>query len=200
MQVLNKWAHVTLNQYYDLLDVIDLPLSDEDKAIAMLSALSGMPIETLTDEIDVKTLAKSINDLKFIGEHKTEGKAKAYFKCGKKKFYFDMVLRDSNASSFISLSEQLKDPIKSKKNIHNVIAIFCHELNWWGFKKKRTVNTQKEIAEHLKNNMNMNDAFLYRDFFLHSFKVLSKATLNYLDKQNKKILKDLKKEISNLHS
>jgi hypothetical protein len=200
MKAPTKWAHVTLAQYYDLLDVIDLPLPDEEKAIAMLSALSGVSIEALTDEIDVKVLAKSIDDIKFIGEDVAIGKAKAFFKLKGKKFQFDMVLRDSNASSFISLSEQVKDPIKAKKNIHNIIAIFCHELNWFGFKKKRTVNSQKEIAEFLKENMTMNDAFLYRDFFLRSYKALSKATLSYLDKQNKKILKTLKKEMNSLHS
>jgi hypothetical protein len=200
MKQVNSWSDVTLKQYYDLLDVIDLPLSDEDKAIAMLSAVSGVDIDVLINEIDVKSLANAIADLKFIGSDVATGSAKAYFKLNGKKFQFDMVLRDSNASSFISLSEQVKDPIKAKKNIHNIIAIFCHELNWFGLKKKRTVNSQKEIAEYLLNNMNMNDAFLYRDFFLRSYKALSKATLSYLDKQNKKILKTLKKEMGNLHS
>lgn len=199
MNVPNNWKQVSINQYYNLLDVMELPLSDEDKAIAMLSALTDKPVEYLTDSIGITELMQSINSLKFIGDTEILAPAKARFKCNGKRFSFDLVLKDSNASSFISLSESIKDPVKSKKNIHNVVAIFCHELNWLGFRKKRTVTSQKEIAEFLKNNMNMFDAFTYRDFFLRSYKVLSKATLNYLDKQNKKILKELKK-MRNQHS
>lgn len=193
MKVPQSWKEVSIEQYYNLLDTMELPLSDEDKALAMLSALTDKPIEYLTDSIGITELMQSINCLKFIGDTEVRAKAKPQFKCGGKKFSFDLVLKDSNASSFISLSEQIKDPIKSKKNVHNVISIFCHELNWFGIKKKRTVTSQKEIAEFLKKNMNMHDAFTYRDFFLRSYKVLSKATLNYLDKQNQKILKELKK-------
>jgi hypothetical protein len=193
MKNVNSWEHVTLKQYYELLDVIDLPLPDEEKAIAMLSALSGISIETLTDEVDVKTLSKSIKDLEFISNTTPVGKAKAYFKLNGRSFQFDMILKDSNASSFISLIENTKDANISKKNIHNIIAIFCHELNWFGIRKKRTVTSQKEIAEFLKENMSMNEAFLYRDFFLSSYKGLLKATLNYSDMMNKKALKELKK-------
>lgn len=193
MKQTKSWEDVTLKQYYDLLDVIDLHLSDEDKAIAMLSAVSGVDMDVLINKVDVKVLGKAISDLKFIENTIPTGKAKAFFKLKGRKFFFDMVLRDSNASSFISLTENTKTGDIAKRNIHNVMAIFCHELNWWGVKKKRTINSQKEIADFFKDNMNMNDAFLYRDFFLLSYKSLQKATLSYLGKQNKKMMKELKK-------
>lgn len=200
MKAPKSWSEITLNQYYNLLDVLDLPLSNEDKAIAMLSALTDIPIETLTNDIPAKELAVAISGLKFIEITETKGTAKAFFKLKGRSFDFDLILKDSNASSFISLSENTKTPEISNKNIHNVLAIFCHETNFFGFRKKRTVNSQKEIAEFLKNNMNMNDAFLYSSFFLSSRKSLLKSTLDYLDKTNKKILKDLKKEMKTPHS
>lgn len=198
MKAPTSWSDITLKQYYNLLDVLELQLPDEDKAIAILSALTGLKIEYLTTKVGVKDLAKAISDLKFIESTKTTGFAKAFFKLKGRTFDFDLILRDSNASSFISLSEHTKTSEISNKNIHNVLAIFCHETNFFGFRKKRTVNSQKEIAEFLKENMNMNDAFLYSSFFLSSRKKLLKSTLDYLDKTNKKVLKDLKKEM-NIH-
>lgn len=188
MKLPKSWNDVTINQYYELLDVIDVPLSDEDKALSILSALSGISIESLESDIDVKALTKAINDINFISDATPKGNAKAYFKLKGRHFRFDLILKDSNASSFISLNNFAKD----KKSIHKVLAIFCNEMNWFGLKKKRTVNFQNEIAEFLKENMKMNEAFLYRDFFLHSFKALSKATLDYLDKQNRTTLKKMK--------
>lgn len=196
MNAPKSWKDVSINQYYDFLDTLDLPLNDEDKALAMLASLSGVSIEYLQNNVGIKDLAKAIRDLNFISEIKGIGQVKPTFKLKGKKFSFDMILKESSASSFISFLELTKSIDISKKSIHNIIAIFCYELNFFGFKKKRTVQSQKEIAEYLKNNMSMNDAFLYRDFFLLSYKQLSKATLIYLDKQNKKMLKTLMKEMN----
>lgn len=188
-----SWSDVSLKQYYDLLEVIALEMSEEDKAINMLSALSGMDVDYLTSKLDVKDLAKAIGDLKFIGDTKPVGTVKPTLRVGKRKFAFDLMLRGAAASSFISLSEYTKTSESSKKNIHNIIAIFCYELNFWGVRKKRTVQSQREIAEYLKENMNMNDAFIYRDFFLLSYKTLLASTKDYLASEQMKILKKLKK-------
>jgi hypothetical protein len=193
MKQINSWDGVTIQKYYDLLEVINLPLSDEDKAIAMLSALSEMDIDYITGKLDIKDLAKAISDLKFIGDTKAVGTVKPTLKVGKRKFSFDLMLKEGAASSFISLSEYTKTAESSKKNIHNIIAIFCYELNWWGVRKKRTVQSQKGIAEYLKEHMTMNDAFVYRDFFLLSYKTLLASTKDYLDSEQRKIMKKLNK-------
>lgn len=188
-----SWADVKLKQYYDLLDVLAIEMSEEDKAINMLSALSGISIKELEYHTDIKDLAKAISDLKFIGDTKAIGTVKPTLKVGNRKFAFDLMLRGGAASSFISLSEYTKTAESSKKNIHNIIAIFCYELNFWGVRKKRTVQSQREIAEYLREHMNMNDAFIYRDFFLLSYKTLLASTKDYLDSEQKKILKKLTK-------
>ena len=199
MKVPKTWAGVSVRQYYNLIDAIELPLSNEDKAIACVSALTDVSIEDLQNNIPIDELTKAIAQIGFISNSKGIGTPKSILKLGGKKIGFDMILRDSNASSFISLSELTKTPEASKKNIHNIIAIFCYELNWIGVRKKRTINSQKEIAELLKERMNMNDAFLYRDFFLSSYNNLLKGTLDYLARKHQKIRKELKKQIA-LHS
>ena len=193
MKYPKAWKDVTINQYYNLLDVIDLPLSDEDKAVTIISALTDLDIEYLQSEVPLKELIKAMNNLKFIGNTKAEGSPKVSLKVGGKRITFDMILRDSSASSFISLSELTKNPDTIKKNLHNIIAVFCYECNWLGVRKERTVKSQKEIAELLKEHLNMNDAFLYRDFFLLSYDNLLKSTLSYLEVNQKKIAKELKK-------
>ena len=195
MKVPKTWNEVTIRQYYNLIDAVALPLSDEDKAIATLSALTDVSIEELHDKVPIKELTKAIKQISFISNTKGVGSPKVVLRVGGKKIGFDMVLRDSNASSFISLSELTKTPEASRTNVHNIIAVFCYELNWLGFRKKRTINSQKDIAELLLNHMNMNDAFLYRDFFLLSYNNLLKSTLDYLARKHQKIRKELKKEI-----
>lgn len=196
MKTPKNWAGVSVRQYYNLIDAIELPLSDEDKAIASLSALTDVSIEDLQNKIPITELTKAIAQIGFISNAKGVGTPKPILKLGDKKIGFDMILRDSNASSFISLSELTKTPEASRKNVHNIIAIFCYELNWLGFRKKRTINSQKEIAELLKERMNMNDAFLYRDFFLSSYNNLLKSTLDYLARKHQKIRKELKRQIA----
>lgn len=195
MRVPKSWSDVTIRQYYNLIEALELPLSDEDRAVAMLSALTDIPIETLTDKTPISVLIKSIKQMDFISDTKPKGAVRAYLKLAGKRIEFDLILRDSNANSFISLVELNKNPQTAKNNIHSVIAIFCHEVNWFGKRKERTIQNQRELAEHIKNNMTMDDAFRYRDFFLFSYEKLQRSTLAYLDLKRKKIQRDLRKVI-----
>lgn len=193
------WSDVTIAQYYNLCEAIEMDWNDDtDKAIAMLSALSGIPIKTLNEEVPAKELIKAINDIKFIGEAKPKGYPRPVLWVGKRKFNVDLMIKDATASSFISITEYTKSNEITKINIHNIMAIFCHEVNWFGFKKKRTVHSQREIAEYLKANLTMDKAFIYSGFFLKSWKALSKAMLDYSELQIKKAMKIVAKEVLSL--
>jgi hypothetical protein len=103
------------------------------------------------------------------------------------------MIRDSSAASFISLCEYGKNEKTAKLNIHNIIAIFTYEVNFFGTKKKRTIKSEKEIAEFLKENLTMNVAFALSGFFLKSYKGLLKATNDYLESQKVKEMKKIMK-------
>ena len=192
-----KWSDVTLDQYYNLCEAISMDWdNDTDRALAMLSALSGVSIKALNEEVSTTDLIKAISDIAFIGEGKPKGSPSPTLKVGNRKFIVDLILRESSASSFISLSEYAKDSETAKVNIHNVMSVFCYEANWWGGRKKRTIQTQKEIAEYFKHNMTMDKAFIYSGFFLTSFQALYKAMLGYSELKQKEAMKLLKKEIA----
>lgn len=199
VQYPKSWFDVSINQYYNLCEAIAMDWeTDTDKAIAMLSALSGVSIKSLNEDVPLTTLKKAITDISFIGDPKPKGVPRPYLRVGLRRFEVDLILRDSSASSFISLSDCTKDKETTNKNLHNVMAVFCHEVNWLGFRKKRTASSQKEIAEYLKNNMTMDKAFVYGGFFLKSWQGLSSATLAYLNKNNRKMMREMAKRLQDL--
>jgi len=196
MKTPKSWSDITIQQYYNLLEAIDLPLSDEDKSVAILGALTDTDMEYIKENVSIKDLTKALHSLSFISNTKSEGAVKPTMRIGGKKISFDLILRESSANSFISLTELNKTPELSKTNIHKVMAVFCYELNWWGKRKERTIKSQLELADFLLNNMTMNDAFRYRDFFLLSYQNLQKSTLDYLASKRMETLKTLKKVIA----
>ena len=199
MKAPKQWSDITLDQYYNLLEAISMDWDDDtDKAIAMLSALSGISIKQLNEDVPIKELIKAIASITFIADAKVKGNARPILWVGKRKFNVDLMIRNSTASSFISLTEYSKTNEIAKLNIHNIMAIFCYEVNWLGFKKKRTVASQKEIAEYFKKYLTMDKAFVYSGFFLRSWKALSKAMLDYSESQMKKAMEMIAKEVHNL--
>ncbi len=199
MKTPKSWEQVTIAQYYNLIEALDMDWeTDTDKAVAMLSALSGISIKQLMEETPSKQLIKAINDIKFIGDDKVKGIPRPKLIVGRRKFIVDILIRESSASSFISLTELTKTNDIAKINIHNIMAVFCYEVNWFGIRKKRTAKSQQEIAEYFKANLTMDKAFVYSGFFLKSWKALSKAMLSYSDSQIQKAMKILKKEAQSL--
>ena len=196
MKAPKSWSEVTLDQYYNLCEAIAMDWeTNTDLSIAMLSALSGVSIKALNEDVSTKDLAKGIKSIAFIGDGKPKGTPRPFLKVGKRRFEVDLILRESAASSFISLSDYANDKDKVNKNLHNVMAVFCYEKNWFGFRKKRTASSQKEIAEFFKKNMTMDKAFIYSGFFLTSFQALYKAMLGYSELKRMEAMKILKKEI-----
>lgn len=197
MKVPSSWSDVTLNQFYNLQEAVEMDFEDGlDRITAYLSALTFKPITYWTEEINTIQLRDAIGKLKFINEPKKDYPVKMVVKVGKKRFYVDLVLRDSIASTFIDLATICKDKDKLKVRYHEVLSIFFYELNWLGFKKKRTVNSQKEIAEYLKEHCTMDLAFAYAGFFLASYQRLLRSTKGYLDKEMEKARKMLQKELN----
>ena len=194
MKVPKSWKEVPLERYYNLLEVIDMEWEDDtEKVVAMVSALADVPLKDLTDKVDIKVLKQAIIDISFVGGKKPSYPCGLYLKCGGKGFEVDLKIKDSSAGSFISLSEFTKDPNTAKNNIHSIMAIYTYELNMFGFRKKRTVQSEKDIAEHLKKHLTMDKAFAYSGFFLTSYNRLLKATQDYLRSEQMKTLKEIQK-------
>jgi len=192
MNVPKNWNEVSIATYYNLLEALEIKWeTKEDQGLALLSALTGISMKDLYEKYSITQVSKAIKSIGFINE-RAKNKPKVTVKIKGRKFEFDMILRDSNANSFISLSELSKEP---NSNVHNIVAIFTHELNFFGFRKPRTIQSQKEMAEFFKENMTMDMAFSYLDFFLRSYKTLSEATRIYLSREKAKAMKIMRKVI-----
>lgn len=188
----SKWSDITIKQFYQLREAMEMDWTDDtERVIAYLSALTGKPMTYFSDEISVLELRKAIAKISFLTKPKPEIKIRPTYKIGKKRFSVDLVLRDSAASQFIDLSTLAKE--KNNVKYEDVLAVFFYEINWLGFRKKRSLNSQKEIAEYLLNNCTMDVAFAYSGFFLRSYQKLLKATKDYSDLKMKKAQKMLRK-------
>ena len=197
LNVPSGWDEVTIKQYYNLCEAMDMDWEDDtQKVIAMLSALSNVSIKDINEKVSVGDLKTYIKRISFIAGKVKESVPRPSVRVGKKRFNVDLILRDSAASSFISLSELVKTKEIANTNIHRVLAIFFHEVNWFGRRKARTVQSQKDIEAYLLEHCTMDVAFTYSGFFLTSWKNLSKATEDYLKRQLAKMAKELRKEVS----
>jgi hypothetical protein len=195
MKAPKNWSEVKLYQYYALLDTLEANYdNNEERGLSILSSLTDIPVFEIENNYSIAEISEAIKGLGFIKD-RTLKKALPSAKIGGKRFYFDMSLRDSTANNFINLSEYAKDP---NRNMHYVMAIFCWEINWFGIKKKRTVQSQRDFAEFIKQNMTMDVAFGYGDFFLLSYDNLLKATQIFLKQKRMEILKKTKKTLDQL--
>jgi hypothetical protein len=188
----SKWSDITIKQFYNLREAMSMDWTDDtERVVAYLSALTNKPMTYFTDEISVLELRKAIGKIQFLTRPKPEIKIRPTYKIGKKRFAVDLVLRDSAASQFIDLSTLAKE--KENVKYEDVLAVFFYETNWLGFRKKRTLNSQKEIAEYLLNNCTMDVVFAYSSFFLRSYQRLLKGTQGFLELKTKKAKKMLQK-------
>jgi len=198
METPKDWKDITVAQYYNLLEAIEMDFDDDlDKSVAMLSALTNISIKDLEEKIPIRELTRGLKEIAFIGKGKPEVNLTPRIKLNGKKYEFDMILRDSVAGSFIDLAELAKEP---KRNMHKVLAIFLHELDWKGSRKPKTIKDQIQMANIIEQNLTMDLAFGYSDFFLNSWERLQQGTLDYLEKQKKKSQKILKRELMELHN
>ena len=197
MKVPSKYSEVTLEQYYRLVFVLNEKYNDEqERIIAILSALTNEPKDTFTDRLSVKQLKECIKKLSFIGSDVPKLVPRPKVKINGRRFVVDLILKESIASSFIELSEICKNQKELPFNYHKVLSIFFHEVNWFGVRKKRTVRSQAEIAEFLEKNCTMDIAMAYGSFFLTSYLNLSKATNAYLELEIQKVKKQVKKAVN----
>lgn len=197
MKIPKSWSEVSISKFNELHEVLGLTFpNNEVKVLTILSALCDCSIEYLESKMDVTKLSKAIADITFISKPPVKVKPMPTIKVGGKRFVFDMILKDSLASSFIDLSEYAKNEKTAKENLHNVIAIFCYEVNWFGFKKKKTVQDTKRIAEFIKENMSIDVALGYTGFFLTSYHNLLRGTVTYSEKATKKAMKIAKKSLN----
>lgn len=168
---------------------------DTQKVIAMLSALTNTSIKDINNEVGVSDLRRYIKRIAFISTKRKEFIPRPTIRIGKKRFNVDLIIKSSAASSFIDLSELVKTKELANLNTHRVLAIFFHEVNWFGFRKKRSIQSQKDIENYLLENCTMDIAFGYSAFFLTSWLNLSKATEAFLKRETERMVRKVANQV-----
>lgn len=195
----DNWNEVSLNDYIEIVDVIQIDMDELDKQIKVISILSKVSEDYLL-KLSLTDIKKLIVHIGFIYTQPKGIKPPNTITLKGIVYNVNYDLRSITGGEYIDLCEYSKDAKEVTKNLPNILAIFikpkakeCYEVVQG--KKVQTNESRNNIAKLLLDEMNMQDVLAMSSFFLRSWEALTKATVNYLEKQNKKIEKQLIKDL-----
>lgn len=195
MRIANKWSEVSLKQYIEIADINAIDMDELDKQVKILSILSNTPEDTIC-QMNLSDLKEAIRHCQFIYTPPLAGHIKQYIKIGRHKFEVNTNLRKISGGEYIDYTNLIKDQSEVTRNLPRIIAIFLHPVNWFGFRKgKHTIESRNKTAKLIEANMKMDNVMMLSGFFLKSYEVLTKATLDYSVLQMKKTRSKLNKLI-----
>jgi len=182
-----EWKDINIKQYQDLCKEIDEDYTDDlERSIGILATLTDKSIAYYTDEIPLKKLKEKLMGLAFIKDQPKQQKIHSKIRIGKKRYRFNLNMRNISAGQYIDLTELVKDKEKINDNLHTFLAVLCEEVTWYG-KKKDTIISDR--AKYIQENMRMPMVFSLSGFFLLNYQRLIKSTNDYLDLMMKKMTK-----------
>lgn len=189
-----NWNEITINQYQAVSRELKEDHEDElSLSIALLSVITNKPIDYYENEIPLTELKSKLSGLKFLTNKPKPKKLHSKVNVNGKWFVFNLDLYSISAGQYIDLTEYVKDAKLIDENLHLILATLCEEVNWWGKKKKTSL---KDKADWLQNNMTMPYVFTLSGFFLNNYQKLTKATLNFLESEKEKAMKNLNKIVN----
>lgn len=189
-----EWKDISIRQYQNLCRELTEKYEDElERSIGLLSALTSKPTSHYLDEMPIGELKKQIYGIAFLSKPVPKLKLRSKIKIAGRRFRFNLNMRSINAGGYIDLTELVKDKEKINDNLQTVLAVMCKEVNFWGRDKKTST---LDIAMFLHDNMKMPYVISYSGFFLRNYQKLTKGTLAYLEREQKRITKTANKLIN----
>lgn len=199
MRIANKWSEVSLKQYIEICDVQAIDMDLLDKQVKILSILSKTPEETIC-RMNLSDLKEAIRHCQFIYTQPLAGHIKQYIRIGTHRFKVNPNLNKITGGDYIDLTSLIKDKGLVTNNLPQIISIFLHPVNWFGFRKKlfykdggQTIESRNRTAKLIEEKLMMDEVMTLSGFFLKSWHALTKATLEYSVLQTKKARKELEK-------
>ena len=178
-----KWSDVTVGQYQQLAEIGKMGLDDIEATHETISVLFGLTINQVR-QLKAIQIAKYVEQMDFL---KTEiiPRRRTILYC---KGYFagvDYTFTDFQTSKYIESKYFMQDFVG---NIHNLLAVYTHELKYGLIKKKPKVSDFEKDAERLKA-ANIEEAMGVLVFFYPTFDNLMKIIQPYsvLSKQTEKV-------------
>lgn len=195
----DNWSEVSLNDYIEIVDVIQIDMDELDKQVKIISILSKVNEDTIL-KLSLSDIKKLIVHIGFIYSEPKGIKPPNNIMLKGKQYNINYDLRKITGGEYIDLCEYTKDKNDITRNLNNVLAIFikpkdkdCYEVI--NGNKVQTIDSRNNVSKLLLDEMNMQDVLAMSSFFLRSWEALTIATVNYLEKQNKKIEKELIKDL-----
>ena len=202
ISVPTSWAEVSVRQFIELAKVKDLGFDELDTQLRILSILTGVEDDEFL-KFDHAELKKVIQITDFINDQKVEKPTKFKFKIKGQRFDFEYDASKLSAGEYIDIQNYIKN--NPNENLHKIIAIYLKPVNFFGFKIKscydvnkkgkyiQTLESRAITADLVLDNIMMDQVLSMNGFFLNRWDKLIKATELYLEKLNKKAMKNLEK-------
>lgn len=198
MKVPKSWSEVTIATFYKYHAAVKFKRTDEpplETEIRILSALTGQDFKAI-EAMKVTEIKEQISQLAFIGTLPSK-RLPLEFKLDGRKWKANIFQTDMTGGQFIdysAISERVK---RDKEDIiysmHEFLACFCipeddkGEFVYQGYTK---------TAQVIEEKMTIDMAYPFFVFFSNVLKKLYPRIQDYLNKQTKKNLKTLKKQIN----
>jgi len=187
-----KWSDVTLGQYQQLAEIGKMGLDDIEATQETISVLFGLTINEVRKLKAVK-IAKYVEQLDFlkseiVPRRRTILYCKGYF------YGVDYSFTDFPTSKYIESKYFMQDYVS---NLHNLLAVYTHELKYGIIKKKPKVSDFEKDAERLKA-ANIEEAMGVLLFFYPVYENLMKIMQPYseLTKQTEKVNQLIEKALT----
>jgi hypothetical protein len=187
-----KWSDVTVGQYQQLAEIGKMGLDDIEATQETISVLFGLTINEVR-KLKAIQIAKYVEQMGFL---KTEiiPRRRTILYC---KGYFagvDYTFTDFQTSKYIESKYFMQDFVS---NIHNLLAVYTHELKYGLIKKKAKVSDFEKDAERLKA-ANIEEAMGVLVFFYPTFDNLMKIIQPYseLSRKTEKVSQLIEKALT----
>jgi hypothetical protein len=173
------WKDVTVGQYQQLAEIGKMGLDDIEATHETISVLFGLTINEVR-KLKAIQIAKYVEQMDFL---KTEiiPRRRTILYC---KGYFagvDYTFTDFQTSKYIESKYFMQDFVG---NMHNLLAVYTHELKYGLIKKKPKVSDFEKDAERLKA-ANIEEAMGVLVFFYPTFDNLMKIIRPYSELSSK---------------
>jgi hypothetical protein len=186
------WKDVTVGQYQQLAEIGKMELSDLEATQETIAILFGLTINQVR-QLKPTKLAAYVEQIGFL---KTEiiPRRRTILYC---KGYFagvDYTFTDFQTSKYIESKYFMQDFVG---NMHNLLAVYTHELKYGLIKKKPRISEFEKVAERLKA-ANIEEAMGVLVFFYPTFDNLMKIIQHYseLSRKTEKVSQLIEKALT----
>lgn len=189
MKIPKSWSEITIKQYLHVKELLEDSQDDIDFKIKLLSILTGEPEETYLN-MEMGKFSSIANGLSFLSNLNISKKIIYSFRLNGKRFKFELDIKKLKASGYIDIMNYCNELNSTERNMHKILAVFASCYTWYG---KKIEMSHSEKADLFFNKMPITIAYPVAVFFWALWNNSIKNIEIYLEKEMKKMKKELEK-------